>query len=1451
MDNFGTGVSRVLSPQDRSLLQVIWQQGKPPCDAELNLMQQLAEEWDRTITLRGTPSGWIGGEVNLEEVFQTNVNWSNWFKFGRQTTGESQAITWAVVNGWLVPVTATLTGLPPGAADNDSTWNKITLDPPPSSAGETRIDYVFLEVWKALVSPSPSSTNKPAYNGVYPYGNVESGRTAIADDIQDPALGIETTKRVQLQYRIRVVTGLVGLSTYPDGFDPSFTMAQGAALAPTSWTFTNMRTTLGDPGLWRAGDGSTNTLGTVDGYVYAVPLCAVFRRNSQPWNGEPSPNLNGSFSRNPTVLSRAGIKTFTAGAPTLLANITATDMTVSLSTASNIPLPAAPSTPALIRIGDELLEYQSITGTTMALVTRGARGTRAEAHKIGDQVKIVALRPDGLFADQIALTDILDLRHVVNTAGFDYTALLKTNLDKLLRGSLRTSWKYTGASGVAGVFVNYQDYIGSAAPPVPGADKIDSPDNIRQVFSDAATTQRVTAIVKAPGTTGVYTAANVTWTLGVTVQANIATVNQLNPGDSIKIPITTFQQTLPASDQDQVRFLFDGWPTTIEIRIDGTSDPVPAGCYSVTPATPGAGDDLTITLNAGFPSNVQKNMYITFHVMYGAGRGISRRALALHNISYYNPGPDVMVQQEQGATNNVPLRTNWSPLWAKYLNTPYRGVLPVTSESFADLGSKTVILSPFRRIVMPTTFTAMDGSSLWHTGAAIRTGTNGSTSSPLWSNVFNDGAVNFTIAPVIQQGDRLVITGGSAAGDYAVIAVATTQLTLDKNIAPDTGPISYEIYRGEGLMPLKTLSGAAKWAQSDPLGMFSGQADAVAARKNAYVTLPRHLAPTWGEVWTPIQHKNPDTGTFNEGVNFLVISKKGAAPPNSEKNYVSYANGTPTYAIFTTWNFNLPEAAAAYNTPITWGVFTMAGMRHFNDVPDISRPTARNLGRKGLELPPYYGIARLYAVYEAEDFQAHGSTYDPATREYVGGGATNLLRQNLDGPTFWIEKDADGDSTFILNADALDLSKSTYNPIASFDAGHYVIEANIFGFDRGSFDLDQEFRMVLTQERTQNSSVSDRTLNVGTAAPAIDGPECVIPAPPSATDVLLVNYSRTPYQGDPFGTQSLFVDHGYYAGPLTTINAYNLVNTDLDENNLTRANEKPLEVLAEIAFATTLGTGRMSGPIDSAILQSISNIGGEDLAAYPPTALSDPRPAINSGVMMSTDGVWPIATEYLGCTERLPLGSLMRDKDFRGGKITGYGDIFVAPLVYTNGTPGVFGTSLQAGKRLETTEMPLDCATPASGQPGEILVAVDGNPNVNQYLAFRTFRGGSVFSASGGHPGGDFACSVGLTAPPSSWTNVLAGKAMLVRNVPTFVGTQEVSYGDELMMLVITHAKRCIGGGGLMMVANGTNGTGEGYSAAELYRISGRPLLRDNVRYDLDPATVHAITLARKTDFNP
>jgi len=1454
--NLGPGVSRVLQSAGTQYAETIWQQGKPPCDGELNLMQTLALETVQSAVLRGTPSGFLGNDTNQQKAFLTNPAWSNYFKFGPQRTGETAPIMWANVNGWLIPVAGTGTGSPPGSPNEVDYSNVIALDPPPGAAGDFRIDFVFLEVWKARIQPNPSATNKPSASAVYRFGNVEGGFSYLPDDLVDPAIGFETNQRVQIQYRVRVVKGLVGLTGNPDGFDPVVVKAQGAAATPTSYTFTNMRQALGDPGLWRAGDGTQNLLGSVDGYSYAVPISVVFRRNSVAWSGNPSQNLNGGFNRNPTAVNRTGIKTFLP-APALLSNVTAAATSLPLAGSTNVallPLPANPATPVLIQVDDELMFYQSITGTTINIApgTRGSNGTVAEAHKAGAPVRVVSGRPDGLFSDQIASTDILDLRHAVNPNGFDYEALLKGSLDKLLRGQLRANWKLTG-TGPRGAYVSYQDALTSAAISL-GVTKLDAPDNIRMVFSDAATIQPVELICKPSGIAVTTGAASIgeNWSLQLTVNTTHQSPGgQFGPNNVIVLPVNQLKNGLQAGATDQVRWLNDGVSGAVRLRFEGENGDVSPSLYTVTPTSPAPDQDLVITLAGNFPPQITSDasprlLHIRAHIVYGAGRGLARRPDAIHSVSYITPHADLLTQSAGVPASNKGARVGWAPMWSKYRNTGFNGTLPVTAETYADLGSKTMVVTPFRRIDFPKLLT-LDGRSANPNqdpkAGTVSTGTLPGVNSP----TITASATN------VVAGDALLIPEpGAGAGRYTVTAAIGTTITVDRPIGAPAGAVSFTIHASQGLMPLfdKDVNPIPKWAQTDPLKLFcSTRVGNVTgpdsdAYESIYVSLPRHLVPAWGEIHVPMLAI--ETATFPTGINYMVRTSTLDTPPEGEANYVAYhgSGGSNEYSVFSQ---KTPATTSSTSTPITYNKAELgnegslwAGIRFFND--------PRGLGRQGLEFPPFYGIARIFGVYQVDDYSVNSSPFTNARQSGDTGTAVNLLRQSMgpqDGPPMWIETDADGDSTFILNAKAIDISKAPV-PLATFADGSYVVEAVVFGFDRGSFDLTKEFRLVLTRPRNTNGwkkvgtgdvdeSPTGRANNINKAVAGLAG---LLPGPAQQSDQILINYSRTPYQGDAWGSQANNTDIPYSPGPLTSGSAYQLSNTKLNTSALTRPNQKVLEVLAATSFSTDLGTGRYSGdavvdPLD------FKNVGFEDQSAsfYPPSGATSDRPKVLPGNFIALD-VTNIGSEYLGCTERLPLGALFRDKDFRG---QAFATQSMAPFFYADVVGNGPAAGLAPPNSLEQQEIPLNTATSGVGSPGDILVHVDGEQaNYSLLTNYRVTRGGSVFTASGTCLGGALSMQNISAFPQTNHVNAVHGRAMLVRNAVTNVGLNEVSAGDELMMLIVTSVQHRPPQLNLAPsnITIGTNGTGEGYSAADLYRIEGHPLVRNNVHMQVDPASI-------------
>jgi len=278
--NFDGSVSGYLDPEERAWETIVYQSSKPILDVEQNLLQDA--NFEAALRRVSVPSGWLKGDFlggNID--FEYSSSTANEFKLVNKPV--------ALVNGWKVVVEYTGT--------DTAKENILSLSAPPATGWRT--DFVFLEVWRALLSASPDTTNKSAGGRVYRHGNVgidpaHDATLNFTDDILQTPPGAETSKRVQIQYRIRVVDG-INISSFPMGMNDPNVEAQGTQGSPVgTYTFTNMGATAGDYGLWRAGAGDTasqTALGTVDGYSYAIPIAAVFRRNTTAFS--QSTNHNG------------------------------------------------------------------------------------------------------------------------------------------------------------------------------------------------------------------------------------------------------------------------------------------------------------------------------------------------------------------------------------------------------------------------------------------------------------------------------------------------------------------------------------------------------------------------------------------------------------------------------------------------------------------------------------------------------------------------------------------------------------------------------------------------------------------------------------------------------------------------------------------------------------------------------------------------------------------------------------------------------------------------------------------------------------------------------------------------------------------------------------------------------------------------------------------------------
>lgn len=298
--NYGTGVSE--NPQDvasggdfsaaeKSFETFVTRADSPCIDWEMNLRQEIQGYHGNGLTVRrSAPSHFRDGD------FLERPDLSGSYVFLSAVVGNANKFQLRAqnvsVNGWNVRVDYSSIATPG--------LNEITLTAPPVAG--TRTDLVILEVWRAVLLPTPSVANKSPTGLVLRHGNVKAPDAVnFIDDLVDPVYGLPSSNRVQVQYRLRVVSN-VDISTYPDGLDDPSVVARtvsdftgpGADGNATAFTYSSMAD---DKGLWRAGTGDpagAAALGTADGYMYAIPVCAVIRRNTTAF--DRSANMNGGSS---------------------------------------------------------------------------------------------------------------------------------------------------------------------------------------------------------------------------------------------------------------------------------------------------------------------------------------------------------------------------------------------------------------------------------------------------------------------------------------------------------------------------------------------------------------------------------------------------------------------------------------------------------------------------------------------------------------------------------------------------------------------------------------------------------------------------------------------------------------------------------------------------------------------------------------------------------------------------------------------------------------------------------------------------------------------------------------------------------------------------------------------------------------------------------------------------
>ena len=1318
-DNFKDGVSRVLEVANRQISNVIWQQEKPPLDSELNLMGQVSFESLSEAIRKNAHSGFLLDPTRSEEDFVFYDQSTNYFEIKRDTSSPLVAL----VNGWVVPVL--------GSESSDGVTNAINLPAPPTTDSETNV--VFLEVWRAVLD-ADSADNKPDLSHTYPYGNVLYTASSDQDEMIDPTLGFETTKRVQVQYRLRVQGSNVDLVSHPEGLGDADIVAQGATSAPVlGYSFSNQKSN-GDAGLWRAGDGSETAksdLGTVDGYVYAIPVCAVFRRNSNLYQAisTGAPNHNGSLSRRPTASSEI-LSEITLGQALSVSDIGLVSYATkgSLSCALDDPdffgVSYGGTGLRFLVIGQgQDAEVVSITSVdtinkTFTIAGRGRAGTQAKPHPDGDVVEVRLSRPDGLYADQVASSDVLDLRHAVTLGEWDYKRLLENAVRDLIVNDMRTTFKQagSGSNSVGKKVEEVSVLVNLSGESRNYANVVDAPDGIRTIWSDAPVMQSDVTFLVDP-TTATSASGITTNSMDATLQATWTIGAKFNPrgflydnepiqnGSFFKINIGGSDNISgaraglkPDLDINVVRFISPreagGRSNPFKIKFtnhnrpngfgeSGTQgefvaptresnfetpfivlgesffsaeglvvDTTQSGAGNLRNLTTAQGDKLyaikvATDLDSIYDTSVLYGTTTISDLVTDSGRDVSGlssqaylvlygdknstitnngvfKVVGVGSVSPYlsicqyalsgdtfegetSPQNWLYLLRVGSTTDDFVTDTNntlYAEMRTQYLDSrDNECMVAFTACSDADVASYPnlpLIANRTSPILISTTlqYPPARGATARvldnvHTVALRNITTSYLRNAPSVLDVdavaevpLPNGEVYLPVSNHLESWSKLDPTDTQE--------VSNSQIKKESEAFIDVGSKTFVLrpYQDQGIrIAGHTLGQSAVGSvnYSNGLAKFDASLQMFSDAKTEVYAVPQEVMPSFGRQDIPYHIKTSANDPYMEGVNHLFLDKRNTTS-NSFNIVGGRRNGTGVYPMV----FATNVSGGVYGQWVANSSLANQGVLVAKKVSLTGKPTSE-FGDvlNGIKLPPFFGIARLLAVYEKTDFNSNAPNAGIGAHETdretpVANPPVNLLRKDNDLFPLYIQRGGGAEitiageeeaHTYIVTEHAINLRNiPTYVEGQTFSDFEYVVECTVFGFGLGFIN---ENNFVLARKYTPASNPIGVT--EGTALTNI---RMCLPSAVSHTDEVYIAGSRTVYQGDPFqtigGASPSYTDQPYRYGMVASGNAY-LFNTPRgqEESDGTSAidvtNKRSLQVLASMDFYTTMGTGAIGG----------------------------------------------------------------------------------------------------------------------------------------------------------------------------------------------------------------------------------------------------------------------------------
>jgi len=352
----------------------------PLLETELNELQDIQNEQRKQLIRDTMPSGF----VKLSTLDYTSM----------ETTPNTIILkdeSVAYVNGERIYIPA---------------GTRITLPAPPTIG--SRQDFVLLEMWGEEID---STEDVEKFGG--------EGQDTLTNYIKDNRIGVETSRRIQIKWRLRAVENTSSLTSVN---------AKGQLENESTTKFAKVGT---DNGLYTA----TVTGASVDNKVYALPMFVVYRRNS---GGFSAKNVSGSLLSTDVM----GNDCF------YLKSFDETNNRATFYFQQN----------CLDRIKDsrEFTIFKNSKGTTGKIIDIIGNDVIVELSEYTKDLNMTLYqRPDNQYADIVYETDIQDLRNTVSLTGFDYKQMAESQFKEVMIGGVRKTikeyigrWKQFGVTGV-------------------------------------------------------------------------------------------------------------------------------------------------------------------------------------------------------------------------------------------------------------------------------------------------------------------------------------------------------------------------------------------------------------------------------------------------------------------------------------------------------------------------------------------------------------------------------------------------------------------------------------------------------------------------------------------------------------------------------------------------------------------------------------------------------------------------------------------------------------------------------------------------------------------------------------------------------------------------------------------------------------------------------------------